>query len=52
MPDTTHMEAVLKGFPNDMDFLKFNSNSKILDMIKNNFEGHLKILHLLAIPSF
>ena len=52
MPDTTQMEAILKGFPNVMGFHLFNVNSKSLNMNKNNFKGHLKILHLLATPSF
>ena len=52
MPDTTQIEAILKGFPNVTDFHWFNVNSKNLDMIKDNFESHLEILHQLAIPSF
>ena len=34
MPDTTQMEAILKGFPNVMDFYQFKINSKNLDVIK------------------
>ena len=45
MPDTTQMKAILKGFPN------VNVDSKNLDMNKDNIKGHLKILHLIAIPS-
>ena len=52
MPDTTQIEAILKGFPNVTDFHWFNVNSKNLDMIKDNFKGHLKILHQLATPGF
>ena len=32
MPDTTQMEAILKGFPNVMDFHWFKLNSKNLNM--------------------
>ena len=39
MPDTTQMEAILKGFLNVMEFYLFNSNSRNLDMIKDNFES-------------
>ena len=52
MPDTTQMEAILKGFPNVMDFYQFKVNSKNLDMSKVNFKSHLKILHQLTTPSF
>ena len=52
MPDTTQMEAILKGFPNVMDFYQFKVNSKNLDMSKVNFKSHLKILHQLTTPNF
>ena len=52
MPDTTQMEAILKGFPNVMDFYQFKVHSKNLDMIKDNFKSHLKILHQLTTPNF
>ena len=43
MPDTTQMEAILKGFLSVMDFYQFKVNSKNLDMIKVNFKSHLKV---------
>ena len=52
MWDTIQMEATLKGFPNVMVLHQFNVNSKNLDMIKDNFKCHLKILRLLTTPSF
>ena len=52
MPDTTQMEAILKGFSSVMDFYQFKVNSKNLDMIKVNFKSHLKVLHQLTTPSF
>ena len=52
MPDMTQMEVILKGLPDVMDFNWLNDNSKNLEMIKDNFKSHLKILHLLTIPSF
>ena len=52
MPDTTQMEAILKGFPNVTDFYQFKVHSKNLDMIKDNFKSHLKILHQLTTPNF
>ena len=45
MPDTTQMKAILKGFPNVMDFHEFKLNSKKLDIIKDDFKSYLKILH-------
>ena len=50
MPDTTQMEDILKGFLNVMDFHKFELNSKNLDMIKDDFKSHLKILHRSTTP--
>ena len=50
MPDTTQMEDILKGFPNVMNFYKFKLNSKNLDMIKDDFKSHLKILHRSTTP--
>ena len=52
MPDTTQMEFILKGFPDVIDFNWLKDNLKNLDMVKDNFKSHLKILNLLTIPSF
>ena len=52
MPDTTQMEAILKGFPNVMDFDQFKVNSKNINRIKVSFKSHLKILHQLTTSCF
>ena len=48
----TQMEAILKGFPNVMDFDQFKANSKNLDRIKVSLKSHLKILHQLTTSCF
>ena len=52
MPDTTQMEAILKDFPNVMDFYQFKVNSKNLDVIKVDFKSHFKVLRQLTTPNF
>ena len=46
MPDTTQMKAILERLSKCQCQFKGST-----DMIKDNIEGYLKILHLLVIPN-